>query len=329
MPGASELNWQVHVTCLIPPGKSTGTWNPKPVTNALPASPDEGITVSHSCEAESNSVVASVDAGENVTDARGTSSTYGSPPATKSMVESSHRTVKAAGFGPGTLSTLLNQMNASFGIAVPLKFDVIDTGAGEHAGNVVDDVLEGVVAVVVVGAARVLVVVVVVGWAVVVVGTCVVVVVWVVVVVGGCVVVVVVGGWAVGVVGAGVVVVVVVVGWVVVVVGACVVVVVVVGWTVVVVVGACVVVVVLVMVVVVVGTEPVTDTLHPFAVIGRIFTSFVSNRLSTLSPMEVVVLAIAATLKVIFATLTTPFGDVTFMTWKAALFVAPGVGVLD
>jgi len=200
--------------------------------------------------------------------------------------------VKAAGFGPGTLSTLLNQMNASFGIAVPLKFDVIDTGAGEHAGNVVDDVLEGVVAVVVVGAARVLVVVVVVGWAVVVVGTCVV-----------------------------------VVGWAVVVVGACVVVVVVVGWTVVVVVGACVVVVVLVMVVVVVGTEPVTDTLHPFAVIGRIFTSFVSNRLSTLSPMEVVVLAIAATLKVIFATLTTPFGDVTFMTWKAAMFVAPGVGV--
>jgi len=208
------------------------------------------------------------------------------------MVESSHRTVKAAGFGPGTLSTLLNQMNASFGIAVPLKFDVIDTGAGEHAGNVVDDVLEGVVAVVVVGAARVLVVVVVVGWAVVVVGTCVV-----------------------------------VVGWAVVVVGACVVVVVVVGWTVVVVVGACVVVVVLVMVVVVVGTEPVTDTLHPFAVIGRIFTAFVSNRLSTLSPMEVVVLAIAATLKVIFATLTTPFGDVTFMTWKAAMFVAPGVGV--
>jgi len=227
------------------------------------------------------------------------------------MVESSHRTVKAAGFGPGTLSTLLNQMNASFGIAVPLKFDVIDTGAGEHAGNVVDDVLEGVVAVVVVGAARVLVVVVVVGWAVVVVGTCVVVVGCGVVVAGAWVVVVVVGG-----------------GAVVVVVGACVVVVVVVGWTVVVVVGACVVVVVLVMVVVVVvGTEPVTDTLHPFAVIGRIFTAFVSNRLSTLSPMEVVVLAIAATLKVIFATLTTPFGDVTFMTWKAAMFVAPGVGV--
>src|SRR5438046_2288338 len=183
MPGASELNWQVHVTCLIPPGKSTGTWNPKPVTNALPASPDEGITVSHSCEAESNSVVASVDAGENVTDARGTSSTYGSPPATKSMVESSHRTVKAAGFGPGTLSTLLNQMNASFGIAVPLKFDVIDTGAGEHAGNVVDDVLEGVVAVVVVGVVVVVAVVVVVGVSVVV----------VVVVVGGVVVVVVVG----------------------------------------------------------------------------------------------------------------------------------------
>jgi len=220
MPGASELNWQVHVTCLIPPGKSTGTWNPKPVTNALPASPDEGITVSHSCEAESNSVVASVDAGENVTDARGTSSTYGSPPATKSMVESSHRTVKAAGFGPGTLSTLLNQMNASFGIAVPLKFDVIDTGAGEHAGNVVDDVLEGVVAVVVVGAARVLVVVVVVGWAVVVVGTCVVVVGWAVVVVGACVVVVVVVGWTVVVVVGACVVVVVVVGWTVVVVGA-------------------------------------------------------------------------------------------------------------
>jgi len=37
---------------------------------------------------------------ENATDALGTSSTYRSPPATKSMVESSHRTVKSAGCGP-------------------------------------------------------------------------------------------------------------------------------------------------------------------------------------------------------------------------------------
>src|SRR5438046_8747526 len=128
MPGASEVNWQVHVPCLLPPGESTGTWNAKPVTNALPASPDEGITVSHSCEAESNSVVASVDAGGNVTDARGTSSTYGSPPATKSMVQPSHRTVQAAGFGPGTLSTTPNRMEASGGTAVPSAFNASVTG---------------------------------------------------------------------------------------------------------------------------------------------------------------------------------------------------------
>ena len=88
------------MTGLIPPGKSTGTWNPKPARNTLPTGADDGITVSHSFDAALNSVVAAVADDENATDALGTSSTYRSPPATKSMVESSHRTVKSAGCGP-------------------------------------------------------------------------------------------------------------------------------------------------------------------------------------------------------------------------------------
>src|SRR5437899_1761257 len=99
-PGASELNRQVHVTGLIPPGKSTGTWNPKPARNTLPTGADDGITVSHSVEAALNSVVAEVANDENATDALGTSMTYRSPLATKSMVEPSQRTVKSAGCGP-------------------------------------------------------------------------------------------------------------------------------------------------------------------------------------------------------------------------------------
>src|SRR5206468_458497 len=94
----------------------------------------------------------------------------------------------------------------------------------------------------------------------------------------------------------------------------------------VVVVGACVVVVVLV-IVVVVGAEPVTVTLHPLTVTGRIGTELVSNRLSTMSSIDAVVLAVASALKVIFAALTTPLGESRLADWKAAMLVIPGVGV--
>src|SRR3989442_1789089 len=153
----------------------------------------------------------------------------------------------------------------------------------------------------------------------------------VVVVVGGGVVVVVVlggvvdGGVAVAVVGGGVVV---VVGG-----GGGVVVVVVVGVVVVVlevVVVVDVVVVVLVEVVVVdvvVDPAPITDTLQPVPVAGRIATELVSKRVFTVRPMSVIVLALAATLKVIMATLTTPVGNVRLELWKAERLVVPGVGV--
>ena len=94
------------------------------------------------------------------------------------------------------------------------------------------------------------------------------------------------------------------------------------------VVGGCVaVVVVLVEVEVVVDTTPVTATLQPVPVAGRIGLESVSKRFFTVRPMSVVVLAVSATLKVIMATLTTPVGDVRLALWKAARLVVPGVGV--
>jgi len=60
------VNWPLHVTGLIPPGKSTGTWNAKPLRNVFPPSP-VGVTVSHVLVAVLKTVVASVAAGSNVT----------------------------------------------------------------------------------------------------------------------------------------------------------------------------------------------------------------------------------------------------------------------
>src|SRR5206468_1856944 len=153
------------------------------------------------------------------------------------------------------------------------------------------------------------------------------------------------GGWFPGRPGRGVVVVDEVVGVVVggrvavvgvvgvVVVGGCVVVVevvdvVVVVLDVVVVVDVLVVVLVEVVVVdVVVDPAPITDTLQPVPVAGRIATELVSKRVFTVRPMSVIVLAVAATLKVIMATLTTPVGNVRLELWKAERLVVPGVGV--
>ena len=78
---------------------------------------------------------------------------------------------------------------------------------------------------------------------------------------------------------------------------------------------------------VVVDPAPITDTLQPVPVAGRIAAELVSKRVFTVRPMAVVALAVAATLKVIMATLTTPVGDVRLTLWKAERLVVPGVGV--
>ena len=78
---------------------------------------------------------------------------------------------------------------------------------------------------------------------------------------------------------------------------------------------------------VVVDPAPITDTLQPVPVAGRIGAELVSKRVLTVRPMAVVALAVAATLKVIMATLTTPVGDVRLTLWKAERLVVPGVGV--
>ncbi|SRR5437773_8159136 len=78
---------------------------------------------------------------------------------------------------------------------------------------------------------------------------------------------------------------------------------------------------------VVVDPAPITDTLQPVPVAGRIGAELVSKRFFTVRPMAVVVLAVAATLKVIMATLTTPVGDVRLTLWKAERLVVPGIGV--
>src|SRR5207244_11496831 len=78
---------------------------------------------------------------------------------------------------------------------------------------------------------------------------------------------------------------------------------------------------------VVVDPAPITDTLQPVPVAGRIAAELVSKRVFTVRPMSVIVLAVAATLKVIMATLTTPVGNVRLELWKAEMLVVPGVGV--
>ena len=99
------------------------------------------------------------------------------------------------------------------------------------------------------------------------------------------------------------------------------------GWVVVVVDVLVVVLVEVVVVDVVVDPAPITDTLQPVPVAGRIATELVSKRVFTVRPMSVIVLAVAATLKVIMATLTTPVGNVRLELWKAERLVVLGVGV--
>jgi hypothetical protein len=91
--------------------------------------------------------------------------------------------------------------------------------------------------------------------------------------------------------------------------------------------GWVVVVVEVALVVVVVVAGPVSDTLQPVPVDGRIGMELVSKRSFTVRAMSVVVLVLAVTLKVIIATLTTPVGDVRLAVWKAASLAVPGIGV--
>ena len=78
---------------------------------------------------------------------------------------------------------------------------------------------------------------------------------------------------------------------------------------------------------VVVDAGFVTDTAQPVPVAGVIGVELVSYRWLTVSPMDAVALAVATTLKVISATLTTPFGESKLELWNAAMLVVPGVGV--
>ena len=97
-PEVSELNVPLHVTGLMPPGKSNGTWNASPLRKSLPASPEDGNTVSHSFAAVLKVVVATVAVGENVIEVFGTSRTNGVPAAVNWIVWASKRTV--TGFEP-------------------------------------------------------------------------------------------------------------------------------------------------------------------------------------------------------------------------------------
>jgi len=72
-----------------------------------------------------------------------------------------------------------------------------------------------------------------------------------------------------------------------------------------------------------VDVGPVTDTLQPAPVAGRIGMESVSKRWLTVSPMDAVVRAVATTSKVIRATLTLPVGDARLTLWKAEMFVVP------
>src|SRR5437667_3403897 len=72
-----------------------------------------------------------------------------------------------------------------------------------------------------------------------------------------------------------------------------------------------------------VDVGPVTDTLQPAPVAGRIGMESVSKRWLTVSPMSAVVRAVATTSKVIRATLTLLVGDARLTLWKAERFVVP------
>jgi len=72
-----------------------------------------------------------------------------------------------------------------------------------------------------------------------------------------------------------------------------------------------------------VDVGPVTDTLQPAPVAGRIGMESVSKRWLTVSPMDAVVRAVATTSKVIRATLTLLVGDARLTLWKAERFVVP------
>ena len=69
-PEVSELNVPLHVTGLMPPGKSNGTWKARPLRKTFPAVPG-GVTVSHVRVVSLKVVVALVAEGSMRTSAAG------------------------------------------------------------------------------------------------------------------------------------------------------------------------------------------------------------------------------------------------------------------
>ena len=70
------------------------------------------------------------------------------------------------------------------------------------------------------------------------------------------------------------------------------------------------------------AAPPLTITMHPQAV-GEIGFEFVSKRLPTVRPTDVVVVVAPTTLNLTRVMLTTPVGPVRLPVWKAEMFVLP------
>src|SRR5439155_23091211 len=72
---------------------------------------------------------------------------------------------------------------------------------------------------------------------------------------------------------------------------------------------------------------PVTETLQPVAVAGRIGMELVSQRFFTARLTAVVALAVVTIAKVTMAMLTTPVGDVRLALWRAERLAVTGGGL--
>src|SRR5258708_927332 len=127
MPAVLLQNDPCQVTDLMPPGRPLGTDNGAPDTKMSPV-PPVGTLVSQSLSLGSNVVDADVAAGSKTMTALGTATLYEVPPAVKPIVSFSTWTVTGPDpLGmPLTVSALLNQRELPAGIAVPLKFAVIE-----------------------------------------------------------------------------------------------------------------------------------------------------------------------------------------------------------
>src|ERR1051326_1448788 len=115
------------MTGLVPPGKPpAGTANVRPERKVFPASPEDGTVVIHSFLLMSYAVIAEVAVGENVMVASGTGNWQLMPEAVTCTMPPRRKIRTRPDPSPFALSTLLNQTESPAGMAVPLKFDVIE-----------------------------------------------------------------------------------------------------------------------------------------------------------------------------------------------------------